>query len=519
MSAQEKMLIEGLGEMKIDLKKDPSDRQGYLNLNFEEEWQYVDEVEEMEEVDPQPMPQQLKKRKNEDDQGSNRKKKKSTTQKGKKKNALAVASNADLKPNISAVDIEDIGDDDLSSHDDKDDLEDADLPSESDEDDEAFEYATAAKPKTGKKKKGETKKPPKKKGDKVKTKIERKPKGAQKKVVSENERRRKLEQQKFTVCEDRYLKIIKDWKYGLEQQSKGAITEIYGRLLPHVTKFCASFIEVYEMPALMKRSRKIVDNENRVQLWKKMKEVWTSKRLEVPEGFVPQKRREKEEAQDGGVEVKEKAADTKDDLEAVVNKGNSTPLENSIPVEQKASSAPKKLSTPTTTEKKKKFSLGSIMTKPRPSTASKVPKADATRVPSSSQMSGNNDRPTWISASTSKDIVADATRSFALEFLQQAAPFIPPNEVVNHDAIARELEASIYTWAGGKEGESTKDWLRKYWEKIDDLVAAISGNEGSGTIALMISQGKFRSATDVVMLSENDIACSFEGRPLEDYDW
>jgi hypothetical protein len=35
----------------------------------------------------------------------------------------------------------------------------------------------------------------------------------------------------------------------------------------------------------------------------------------------------------------------------------------------------------------------------------------------------------------------------------------------------------------------------------------------------MISQGRFRSAADVVKLSENDIACSFEGRPLEDYNW
>jgi hypothetical protein len=267
-----------------------------------------------------------------------------------------------------------------------------------------------------------------------------------------------------------------------------------------------------------------------------------AKKKDVPEGFLPEKRQGKEQSENEVEEATRKPAAAEIMPETNSSKKVlATPINKKTTTESQESSAPQKTptpivtekkppivtekktpivtekKTPKVTEKKKKFSLGSIMTKPKPTAAPKVPKADLARTSSSSQLSKQNDRPTWISEATSKETPSDENRSFALEFLQQAAPFIPSNDIVNHDAIARELEASIYNWADGKESVSTKQWLGKYWEKIDDLVAAISGNGGSGTIALMISQGRFRSAADVVKLSENDIACSFEGRPLEDY--
>jgi hypothetical protein len=518
LTSQETMFVVGVAEMKKDLTEEPSDRRGYLDADFLEDWQYVDEEEDLAVVEAEPKPKKSKKRKKEDDADSKRKQKKATPKKGEKKEEEKTAPKPEPVPTAKVGEIEDIGDDDISSHDDKDDLEDAeDLPSESDEDDEDFEHGQASK--TAKKKKAEAKKPPRKKGEKAKTKIERKRKGGQKKV-SENERKRKLEQQRFTQCEEKYLKIITDWKYGLENQSKGTINEIYGRLLEHVSKFSATFIEVYEMSNLMKRSKKIVDNANRIQLWKAMKEIWMAKRKDVPEGFLPQKRQGKEQSENEVEEATQKPAAAENMPETDSSKKVlATPIKKKATTESQESSAPQKPSTPIVTEKKKKFSLGSIMTKPKPTAAPKVAKAGLARTSSSSQLSRQNDRPIWISEATSKESPSDENRSFALEFLQQAAPFIPSNDIVNHDAIARELEVSIYNWAGGKDSVSTKQWLGKYWEKIDDLVAAISGNGGSGTIALMISQGRFRSAADVVKLSENDIACSFEGRPLEDYNW
>eukprot|EP00980_Cylindrotheca_fusiformis_P023810 scaffold11032_cov122-Cylindrotheca_fusiformis.AAC.11 len=536
VSAQENMLIEGLKEMKMDFNKDPSERRGFLDPDVIEEYQYLDEEEEVKaeevkvevKVPQKSKPKKTKKRKKDEDNSTPKKVKKVKKEKQEKivntEGGVAPKSEAAVTT-PKTLGIEDIGDDDLSSHNDKDDFEDADLPSESDGDDEDFEYATGINPKSSKAKKTEEKKPPKKKGVKVKTKLERKRSGAPKKV-SDNEKKRKLEQQRFTSCEDKYLQIIRDWKYGLENESKGTISEIYGRLLPHVPKFSATFIEVYEMPNLMKRSKKIVDNETRVQVWRTMKEVWTSKKAEVPAGFVPQKRDEKEQpVKEEEEEVAEKVSDTKDNIEVTggssSSKGNSTPIEKPTPTETQGSSAPQKSPNPVVIERKKKFSLGSIMTKPKPTSASKVSNSGLGRTLSSGQLSTqNNNRPSWISKSSSIEVPSDETRSFALEFLLQAVPFIPSNDdAVNHDAISRELEASIFEWAGGEKGSSTKEWLGRYWEKIDNLVAAISGNGGSGTIAMMISQGRFRSAADVVQLSENDIACSFEGRPLEDYNW
>lgn len=523
LSGPDKMLVRGLEEMYEDNEKEADERHGRMNQAFLEDWEFAEEeviVQEQKIEKPKPK-SKTKKRKGKDEEVDSKPKKLRKSKKAveepkdaeEKKPEAAKDGGATAAVNVE--DIEDIGDDDVSSHDDKDDVEDAEPPSESDEDDEDFEQHIKAvkKPKTQKKKSAIAKAPPKKKAQKTKTKVEKGRKDG-KKQVPEGERRRKQELFKFTQCEDKYLKIIDDWKYGLENHSKGTIKEIYVRLLGCVNKFSATFIEAYEMPVLMKQSKKIVDDENRLKLWKQMKEVYQSRKKDVPPGFKPQKRVRNGEVSGKVVNEKPKR---KSSVEESVDRDKSTnvPTKTKVERQDSSSSALSKPATPGVTAEKRKFSLGSIMTKPK-SVSKPAVKSGLNRSVSSSQMSKRQGNPQWISETSIRDIPNDENRSFALEFLQQATPFIPPNDKVNSDVIARELEASIFEWAGGKEGVAVTDCFVKYWDKVDDMVAAISGNGGNGTIATMISQGRFQSASDVVRLSENDIACSYEGRPLED---
>mmetsp|Transcript_19636 Transcript_19636/g.48279 ORF Transcript_19636/g.48279 Transcript_19636/m.48279 type:complete len:822 (-) Transcript_19636:25-2490(-) len=527
LGGQEKMLVQGLEEMEEDKDKEPNERHGRMNQAFLEDWEFAGEeliVQEQEEEKPKPKPKpkakKTKKRKKDDEVDPLPKKQKKINKAAEKPKDAEEKKPTAKKKNgattaVKVEDIEDIGDDDVSSHDDKDDLEDAEPPSESDEDDEDFEYEKEAKkPKTQKKKSATVKVPPKKKAQKTKTKVERSRKDG-KKQVPEGERRRKQELLKFTQCEDKYLKIIDDWKYGLENHSKGTIKEIYVRLLDCVNKFSAPFIEVYDMPALMKQSKKIVDDENRLKLWKTMKEVYQARKKDVPAGFLPQKRVRNVEVPEKEVNEKPKRTSSVEEI-AESDKSMKVPTKTKVERQDLSSSALAKPATPAATTEKKKFSLGSIMTKPK-SASKPAATSGLNRSTSSSQLSKRQENPQWISETSIKDIPNDENRSFALEFLQQATPFIPPNDKVNSDVIARELEASIFEWAGGKEGVAVTDCFVKYWDKVDDMVAAISGDGGNGTIARMISQGRFQSASDVVRLSENDIACSYEGRPLEDF--
>lgn len=533
LTGQEKMLVEGLAEMQDDKGKAPDERRGRMHTAILEEWEYDEEeeavVEEVEEEEPNAKikPKKLKKRKlpdSRDDEPKVPKKNKKSDEPNGKKAKKKAKKKATPKKEVEeekltttttekVEDIEDIGDDDISSEDDKDALEDAEIPSESDQEDEDFEVK---QPKRPKKKVTATKAPPKKKAVKTKTKIEKRVKDGKKKVP-EGERKRILEQTRFTQCENKYLQIIDDWKYGVENHSKGTITEIYGRLLDCVEKFSASFIEAYEMPALMKKSKKIVDNDNRMKLWNTMKAVYIGKKdKDVPPGFRPQKRVQKADVPKKEVKAKISQAEEKEET-GTARATPKVPSKTKVKGQDSSSAAatPKLMTPSVGSENKRKFSLGSIMTKPKTATKSSAKSDSMSRSTSSTQLSRRH--PAWISESSIEDAPpADENRSFALEFLQQATPFIPPNEKVDAGVIALELEASIFRWAGGKEDVAVTDCFVKYWDKVDDVVAAISGDGGNGTIAQMISQGRFQSASDVVELSENDIACSYEGRPLED---
>jgi hypothetical protein len=58
-------------------------------------------------------------------------------------------------------------------------------------------------------------------------------------------------------------------------------------------------------------------------------------------------------------------------------------------------------------------------------------------------------------------------------------------------------------------------WVDVYWDKIHDLTACLCGNEKKdGTIATLISEGKFKTANELVGLSDEELWKSFQSEPL-----
>ena len=105
--------------------------------------------------------------------------------------------------------------------------------------------------------------------------------------------------------------------------------------------------------------------------------------------------------------------------------------------------------------------------------------------------------PLWLTEVSNAETPSDEKRSFALDFLQEVALIIPSSKNINHDSIARALEAAIYEWAS-KDGTCGKDWRERYWDKVHDVIWNINGTSRHGSIATMIAEGKFQTPGQIV---------------------
>ena len=556
ISSQLEQLVRGLGEMNEDLELEPSERTGRMNDIFTEEWELSDDSEDdQQQEEPEPKASKSRKKPKEEEKKQNpikkrkkkdigkdepetklkkKVKKEEETKDGKKVKKKTKDDPAVSKKKAELVD--DIGDDDISSHDDKDD-EDIDEPeTESDDGDDYLDHGKS-KPKpeiTKKIKVKEDKKPPKKRAVKAKTKIEKKP--AKEKKAPTQKKLKEMEQDRFEDCEKMFLPLINSWKNAIEEKDADALNDCYVELLKSVDNFTCPFIEAYEISPLLKQSKLISKNPTFKELFKACKEVYIKKRSDTPIGFQPIKTPVTEDP----TTLKDDSAMQEDGKpEAVENsndkKSNDTTQEPkvevaSIPLKkvgslEKVNSTMRRIgslenvdeqevqlqqnSTAVKVERKKKFSLSGLM-RPSSNPTKAISKLNTGKATASGQLSRQQKIPEWMSESNT-ETPSDETRSFALEFLQQAAPFIPHIKHVNHDAIARALEVATYEWAFLKEGAN---WVRTYWEKVDDLVASISGKHGVGTLASLIAEGKFNSPDEIIRLSDDAILCSFEGRPL-----
>jgi hypothetical protein len=419
---------------------------------------------------------------------------------------------------------------------------------------------------------------PKKKASTAKVKIEKRPKGEKK--APTNESLRKAEQKRFEMCEQNYAALIRRWEKAIDNEDADQISRVYGALLSEIDKFTPSFMEVYNLNGLMKLSKQIVNNEKRKEVMAKLKETYTSKKAKVPEGFKAVKKSERilsasntklesdtpeakisdkpepevaiNKEEETAATKQEEASESQDLLTAYVIPRSGSKLEDldsacdpTRPMKSEPTSQPhsQKQQAPVVNkpEKKKKFSLGKLM---RPSSVQSLSDAKPTSsIPRESseaslQASKSQSVPTWTLHVIETEPPSDENRQFALEFLQQAVPHIPEGKNINYDAIARNLELSIFKWANGNEsngshrtitlnghhsiegnGKTGQDrgWVDKYWNKIHDLVAAISGKDEEGTLAGMIAEGKFRNPIELITLPDDDLWRSFQSQPLASF--
>jgi len=203
-------------------------------------------------------------------------------------------------------------------------------------------------------------------------------------------------------------------------------------------------------------------------------------------------------------------------------------IQKSAKVSRPTSPTQKQVQPSAKVEKRKTFSLGKLMRPP--SSSSSLGSVGTKVIAPSEEISGvasqpskkSQTSPTWTIETVSNADYSNTTREFGVEFLQQAAQYIPESKSVNRNAMSQNLETAIYNWSTGKvNGKSRKPeedaegrWKDKYWNKVHDLAASISGKRKRGTLAGMIAEGKFSTPEQLVGLSDDELWCSFQGSPL-----
>ena len=202
-----------------------------------------------------------------------------------------------------------------------------------------------------------------------------------------------------------------------------------------------------------------------------------------------------------------------------------------LPSSKKSESKPEpssqKQNASTGKQERKRFSLGKLMragsSTPTPdNTGTKAPSSlEKSSAPPSKSSTNNPSNPIWIIQVVSKEDYSNDNRTFGLEFLQQAALYVPGNKAISYDAIARNIERAIYNWSVGNSNDQSvkreKDRWNDYWNKIHDLAACIAGKRKGGTLAKMIGDGKFSSPDELIRLDDDDLWSSFQSEPLSNF--
>jgi hypothetical protein len=403
---------------------------------------------------------------------------------------------------------------------------------------------------TKKESSAKSKDPPKKKVQKTKVKIEnaaaKEENGALnlKKLI-------KKEQRKFHDCEIKFLPLLRRWEKAISDKNEMQLSQIYEELLTCMEHFTAPFIVEYGMNDLMKRS-KGYNNELRKQVLSKFKAIYIKKKDEVPKGFKATKESQKYVSPDIKAETTEEEVEHQKASKIPDGKQNSsktsgatdisqTPQDTPVPIKKEEiphvmpgpssqkqrkqeikleSSSQKQSVSVKKPEMKRKFSLGNLMrtgSSTSQSGGASAKKDESSQLtPRSSKDVQNN--PSWTIKVEADVFSSNENRSFGLEFLEQAAMDIPESKTTNYEAVARNIEVAIYKWSGGicngeSKNQEEERW-NKYWTKIHDLAACISGKRQDGTLAKMICDGKFASPDELVCLDDDDLLCSFQGLPL-----
>lgn len=462
----------------------------------------------------------------------------------------ALPPNGDLPSKLAGIvaDITDFADNDL---DDVDDLSASDPGEEYDNDDD-FGMKKVKKGKTFKKLAKKLKNIPASKADEAlanndtkivekKAKIDRKRKkkeGAEEgakdslnellakktKVVQGDQAREQLE---FDSCEKNYGALIARWEKALAQERYEAIKVVFGDLANEVEKMSAPFIELYGIPALLKKSKTFFESDEKKAYYNtvrmQFKTHHAARKITVPVGFKPTKRVTSSSVESGEKEsypepmAVEKASPKHEEdapmLQRQITADGTTPIakkENvpqSIRAEHVSTSGPKSLDRDFEKKllplpKKARLSLGEML-----KSQSFTPQdSAATTVLSSSVVETKSSEIAWLTAVPAIDSGLNGTRTLALEFFKEAAARLKSDKL-NPDSVVRSIEKAIYEWSQSKPKKE-----ETYWKKVHCIIAAICGKYGKpGGLAHKISNGDFKRPQDILDISDDVLLKCFNG--------
>ncbi len=361
---------------------------------------------------------------------------------------------------------------------------------------------------------------PKKKEKKIKHKIEKSI--TKDKEVRSEEQRLKRAQTLFAISEKEFNPIFVRWQQAIDAQDEGGVASAIDDISSRAEKIHFSLMT--DINDLLKASKKILSDDLKDEMKKvrsALKVQYDEKKKDIPPDFKPNRKFVRVEAQSfvetptpSGPPQPVKSNDSSNSVSEEAQKVVlSAPIKRvgsleKVAVKVEPKSEPEHVPQKEIKVERKKFSLGNLM---RPASEASKGLVKSEKL-SCTQLKQRQQQviPDWVTGKSRPSKPDDDNRAFALEFLQQAVPFIPNGQDVDHGAIAHALEAAIY--------ESVKkndpSWIDKYWKKVDDIVVAISGDKSPGSIAVMIARGEFQSPESVVQLPDTAIYDSFLGRPI-----
>jgi hypothetical protein len=430
----------------------------------------------------------------------------------------------------------DIGDADEDSQDDERDVDFKE--EEDDEEDEDFEADFKdSKKKTEKtSKKGPKARRPTQKEAPAKKHIPKKHK-----LSAEDQRKKekdiKKHQKEFASCEADHLDNVEAWKVAIQAEDADKVSDILGGFLTKVEAIPASFIEGYQLPALMKSSKALLKKtetkglDSYHEVWKRMKTTYEEGKKNIPIGFKPIKRKptnvpvtKHENPKDKKVVVtaprektpasaikNEKLQDTQDPpASQEVPKIPRRSISSIDDVSSQTAKSDPKATNPVRASlpkpDRKTFTLSSLMrSKDAVAQDASVPAHSSVRT---SALTKAKLSPSWIIGSCALEVPVDSDRSLAFDFLREMATHFPPGKI-SVETFALSLEAAIFQWAS-----SNDNWQDDYWEKVHCLVAAIAGKRGPGSLMKFVLEGHFTAPKELVLLPDHILADSFEGRHL-----
>jgi hypothetical protein len=433
----------------------------------------------------------------------------------------------------------DIGDADEDSVDDERDIDFKEEEEEEEEEDEDFEadFKDTKKKAVKTTKKGSSAIRSTQKVAPAKKEIPKKHKAQ---LSAEDQRKKdiKKHQKDFSICEVKHFDTLETWKAAIQAEDADKVSDILGGFLTEVEAIPASFIEGYQLPALMKSSKALLkktdskDLDSYHDVWKRMKATYEEGKGKMPIGFKPNKRkptttpvtkhenlkekkvivtasREKTPASPIKREKLQDAEELPSSQEVpniqIPRRGVSA-MDESVKKESDSKAAnPVRASLPK--PGRKKFTLGSLM---RPNSKDTVAQDASVSVHGSGRASATKTKqsPSWVIGSCALEVPADSDRSMALDFLREMATHFPPGKITV-ETFALSLEAAIFLWASSKD-----DWQDDYWEKVHCLVGAIAGKRGPGSLMRFVMEGYFTAPKELVLLPDHILADSFEGRHL-----